>query len=113
DVEIVWDMLDDAYIQRDENAMREVVERMSNYCKHTRNSHFLWFAKLLDSHIEGIISHASIPIASGKMEGINNKIKTLRRMCYGLPDDEYFFLKLLDMSRNGQRNILRASSVRY
>ena len=113
DVEIVRDMLDDAYRQRDENAMREVVERMSNYCKHTRNSHFLWFAKLLDSHIEGIISHASIPIASGKMEGINNKIKTLRRMCYGLPDDEYFFLKLLDMSRNGQRNILRASSVRY
>ncbi len=113
DVEIVRDMLDDAYRQRDENAMKEVVERMSNYCKQTKNSHFLWFAKLLDNHIEGIISHASIPIASGKIEGINNKIKTLRRMCYGLPDDEYFFLKLLDMSRNGQRKTLRASSVRY
>ena len=30
---------------------------------------------------------------------INNKIKTLRRQGYGYPDDEYFFLKLLDMSR--------------
>ena len=38
-------------------------------------------------------------ISAGKMEGINNKIKTLRRQAYGYPDDEYFFLKLLDMSR--------------
>ena len=35
------------------------------------------------------------------MEGINNKIKTLRRQAYGLPDDEYFFLKLIDSSRRG------------
>ena len=28
-----------------------------------------------------------------------NKIKTLRRQGYGYPDDEYFFLKLFDMSR--------------
>ena len=26
-------------------------------------------------------------ISSGKMEGINNKIKVLRRQAYGLPDD--------------------------
>ena len=35
-----------------------------------------------------------------KIEGINNKIKTLRRQAYGYPDDEYFFLKLIDMSRH-------------
>jgi len=34
-------------------------------------------------------------------EGINQKIKTLRRHAYGYPDDEYFFLKLFDMSRQG------------
>ena len=32
-------------------------------------------------------------------EGINNKIKTLRRQGYGYPDDEYFFLKIIDASR--------------
>ena len=26
-------------------------------------------------------------------------IKTLRRTSYGLPDDEYFFLKIMDASR--------------
>ena len=34
-----------------------------------------------------------------KIEGINQKIKTIRRQSYGLPDDEYFFLKLFDASR--------------
>ena len=33
------------------------------------------------------------------IEGINQKIKTLRRHGYGYPDDEYFFLKIMDMSR--------------
>lgn len=32
------------------------------------------------------------------IEGINNKIKTLRQG-YGYPDDEYFFLKIIDASR--------------
>jgi hypothetical protein len=41
------------------------------------------------------------------MEGINNKIKTLRRQGYGYPDDEYFFLKLIDASRQAYtRNTL-------
>ena len=30
---------------------------------------------------------------------INNKIKVLRRQAYGLPDDDYFFLRLFDASR--------------
>ena len=70
-------------------------------CNCRMHIHFQWFAKLLDSHFEGIIAHASLPISSGKMEGINNKIKTLRRQAYGFPDDEYFFLKLIDSSRRG------------
>ena len=36
---------------------------------------------------------------TGKMEGINNKIKSVHRQEYGYPNDEYFFLKLMDMSR--------------
>ena len=31
--------------------------------------------------------------------GINNKIKTPRRQGYGYPDDDYFFLKLFNLSR--------------
>ncbi len=49
--------------------------------------------------IMDICAHATYKISSGRVEGINNKIKTLRRQAYGLPDDEYFFLRIMDISR--------------
>ena len=42
-------------------------------------------------------------VSDKKVEGINQKIKTIRRNSYGLPDDEYFFLKLFDASRQKWR----------
>ncbi len=30
----------------------------------------------------------------GKLEGINNKIKVIKRMAYGYRDSDYFFLKI-------------------
>ncbi|MFC2647291.1 MAG: transposase [Coriobacteriaceae bacterium] len=57
------------------------------------------FTKLLENHMKGIISHARVHISSGKVEGTNQMIKTLRRKGYGYPDDEYFFLKIIDASR--------------
>ena len=45
------------------------------------------------------MTHESTNISSGVIEGFNNKIKTLRRSAYGYNDDEYFFLKIIDISR--------------
>ena len=53
----------------------------------------------LEKHLDGVISYAEYPISNGKVEGINQKIKTIRRKIYGLPDDEYFLIKLFDASR--------------
>ncbi|MCI7331798.1 MAG: transposase, partial [Selenomonadaceae bacterium] len=66
----------------------------------TSNPHLMWFRRLLMTHIDGIIAHATYRISDGKIDGINNKIKTLSRQAYGYPDDEYFFLNLIDMSRH-------------
>lgn len=52
------------------------------------------FAKRLDGYIEGIVSHARWPIHTSLLEGINNKIKVIKRMAYGYRDDEFFFLKI-------------------
>ena len=80
--------------------------KMIEFCRQTGNAHFKWFANLIENHFEGIIAHATYQITSGKVEGLNNKIKTLRRQGYGYPDDEYFFLKLFDISRkNYVRNL--------
>ena len=79
--------------------MADAVIDIIDICKATNNKHLLWFCKLLNTHFEGIIAHATYQISSGKIEGINQKIKTLRRHAYGYPDNEYFFLKIMDMSR--------------
>lgn len=52
------------------------------------------FAKQLSTRIEGIISHCGYPLHTGILEGINNKIKVIKRMAYGYRDDAYFFLKI-------------------
>ncbi|MBK5201489.1 MAG: transposase, partial [Spirochaetaceae bacterium] len=36
----------------------------------------------LDKHFEGIIANATYDISAGKIEGINNKIKTIKRQGY-------------------------------
>lgn len=52
------------------------------------------FAKRLAVHAHGIVSHARWPLHTSLLEGINNKIKVIKRMAYGLRDDAYFFLKI-------------------
>jgi transposase len=51
------------------------------------------FAELLTPYVPGILSHCRHPLHTGLVEGINNKIKVLKRMAYGFRDDAYFFLK--------------------
>jgi len=54
-------------------------------------------ARTLRSHAAGILAYAEHPITSGKMEGINNKIKTLTKRSYGFHDEDFFLLKLLSL----------------
>ena len=88
-----------AYKQQDAAKMGTAIADIVYYCHASQNRHLEWFGRLLANHHEGIVGYATHKISTGKMEGINNKIKTLRRQGYGYPDDEYFFLKLIDMSR--------------
>lgn len=54
-------------------------------------------AKTLLLHATGILSWWEHRINSGKMEGVNNKIKTLTRRAYGYRDAAFFILKLLSL----------------
>ena len=37
---------------------------------------------------------ATYALHTSQLEGINNKIKVIKRMAYGYRDDDYFFLKI-------------------
>ncbi len=46
------------------------------------------------TYLAGILAHANWPLHTSLLEGINNKIKVIKRMAYGFRDDDYFFLKI-------------------
>ncbi len=98
--ELVKEKLQCAYQCTSDSAMRVEIDEIIDLCDATGNKHFQWFSRLLYNHYEGIIAHAYFGVSSGKIEGINNKIKTIRRNGYGYADDEYFFLKIMDASHS-------------
>ena len=52
------------------------------------------FARNLKERLAGVLAHCRWPLHTSLLEGINNKIKVIKRMAYGYRDDEYFFLKI-------------------
>jgi transposase len=52
------------------------------------------FARNLRPYLSGILAHCRWPLGTNVVEGINNKIKVIKRMAYGFRDDAYFFLKI-------------------
>lgn len=52
------------------------------------------FARRLEGYIEGIIASATYHMSTSVLEGMNNKIKVIKRMAYGYRDNAYFFLKI-------------------
>ena len=52
------------------------------------------FARRLKPYVPGILAHCKYPLGTNLIEGINNKIKVIKRIAYGFRDDHYFFLKI-------------------
>jgi transposase len=70
----------DGWIRRAEASGIKILQRM---------------AKTLAAHRSGLLAYYDVMITSGKMEGTNNKIKTMKRQAYGFRDLEFFKLKIL------------------
>lgn len=52
------------------------------------------FARLLKSYAEGIIAGVRYRLNTSVLEGMNNRIKVIKRTAYGYRDSDYFFLKI-------------------
>jgi len=57
----------------------------------------------LASHMKGILNYFDHCITNGKIEGINNKVKTLKRQTYGFRDMVYFRLRLYHLHAQKSR----------
>ena len=63
-------------------------------CKQSGLKPLLAFARKLRPYLRGILASAKYPLNTSVLEGMNNKIKVIKRMAYGYRDTEYFFLKI-------------------
>ena len=52
------------------------------------------FVRRIEPYLAGILAHCRWPLGTNLVEGINNKIKVIKRVAYGYRDDAYFFLKI-------------------
>jgi len=64
-----------------------MAERIDNY-------HMAQFIKTLRRFEYGILNHCEFPIGTSRLEGVNNKIKVIKRKAYGFHDPVYFGLKI-------------------
>jgi transposase len=70
---------------------------LETWCKDAREVGIKTLAKLaktLAGYRTGLLNYFKHRISNATTEGLNNKIKTLKRQAYGFRDMEYFKLRL-------------------
>ena len=83
-------------------AMKSFLEGWCRRALETGLAPFRSLVKTLRSHRKGILAWFQHRINSGRMEGINNKVKVMTRSAYGYRDEAFFILKLYNLHRARQ-----------
>lgn len=91
---IMKDDLKTLWSFRDEKEAAQQWQQWYRQAVRSRIPPLVHFAKNLVQWREGILAHCRYPIHTSIIEGVNNKIKVIKRMAYGFRDDAYFFLKI-------------------
>jgi transposase len=81
--------------QRSKRAAKKFVKQWIVEARAMGNPHVTRFANTVEEHIAPILAWYDHPITTGPLEGINNKIKVLKRAAYGYRDTSFFALRLL------------------
>ncbi|MDO4629914.1 MAG: ISL3 family transposase [Planctomycetia bacterium] len=86
--------------QPDKTTARSHLQEWLEFAYSLEIKEFAKFCNKFKKHIEYVLNFYDSPISTGPLEGINNKIKTLKRQSYGFRDAEYFALKILALHRS-------------
>lgn len=84
------------YEQTDAKAAEEFLAEWSARCYDSGLRPFIHLARRFKRWGHGILAYFQHRITNAVAEGINNKIKVIKRRSYGFHDLEYFFLKILN-----------------
>lgn len=81
----------------EKDSIEEAISFLDAWCTDAENSGIKQLKRVattLMHHSHGLLNYYFFRISSGLVEGINNKIKTLKRQAYGFRDTAYFKLRL-------------------
>lgn len=81
--------------QKKVSDFRKVLSRWYQLCRNTRFEPFLKFAKTLRKYRKNIESYITSRLTTAVIEGLNNKIKVLKRMGYNYTNEVSFMRKVL------------------
>ena len=77
-----------------EDAKRKINDWCS-LAKAVNHPSVIAFARRIRRYEYGILNHCDYPIHTSIIEGVNNKIKVIKRSAYGFHDNRYFSLKVI------------------
>ena len=83
----IWDYQRPAWAEK-------VLEQWCQVARQDGHPALVRFAGRLTRYQYGILNHCRHPIHTSRIEGVNNKIKVIKRNAYGFHDLEYFGLKI-------------------
>lgn len=91
---ILKDQLKHIWSYKSRTWANKALDNWCNLALSLNNRSLNSFVKMLERHRYGILNHCEHPIHNGKLEGVNNKIKVIKRKAYGFHDLRYFTLKI-------------------
>jgi transposase len=91
---VLKDQLKTLWFTEDEATARSAWQEWFGMATESGIDALAHFARKLEPYLEGIVSSASHRLNTSVLEGMNNRIKVIKRMAYGYRDTDYFFLKI-------------------
>ena len=89
--------LREIWMQVDKEQAQQVLMKWVEQARDSKVPLLIKFANTITAFRSGIIAWYDYHISTGKLEGINNKIKTMKRQAYGYRDEKFFELKILSL----------------
>jgi transposase len=99
-VMILKDQLKHIWSYRSRTWANKALDEWCSLARALRQRTVTKFTKMLDHYRYGILNHCDYPIHTGILEGVNNKIKVIKRKAYGFQDLHYFSLKIIQAFAN-------------
>ena len=91
---ILQEQLREIWMQPNKQVAEKVMLDWVKQAQESKVPQLMKMAVTIMAYRTGIPAWYDCPISTGKVEGINNKIKVMKRVAYGFRDERYFQLRL-------------------